>query len=153
MTEVSVERTIAAKAEDIYALVSELTRMGEWSPEATGGRWLKGATGPKVGAKFLGENASDGRSWKTLATVTEAQVAQRFAFRVTAHGLKVADWSYDIADQGNGHCQVIEHWVDRRGAFVMLVSRFLTGVTDRRSLNAKNMEATLAAIEASLSAA
>ncbi len=152
MTEVSVERTIAAKPEDIYALVSALTRMGEWSPEATGGTWLKPSTGPEVGAKFLGENSTGGQRWKTLATVTEAQVGKRFVFRISAHGLKISDWSYEIVDQGDGHCKVIEHWVDRRNPMMRLGSRLLTKVGDRKSFNAKNMEATLAAIEASLSA-
>jgi uncharacterized protein YndB with AHSA1/START domain len=49
---VSVERTIAASPDALWKMVSDVTRMGEWSPENTGGEWLKGATGPAVGAKF-----------------------------------------------------------------------------------------------------
>ncbi len=36
--------TIAAAPERVWALVTDITRMGEWSPESTGGRWTRGAT-------------------------------------------------------------------------------------------------------------
>ena len=49
---VEVTKVIAATPERVYELVSDLPRMGEWSPENTGGSWIKGATGPAVGAKF-----------------------------------------------------------------------------------------------------
>ena len=42
----AVSRDIDAPAHDVFALVSDLTRMGEWSPENSGGTWIKGSTGP-----------------------------------------------------------------------------------------------------------
>ena len=54
MDEVSLH--IAAPAEQLYDMVSDIARMGDWSPENTGGRWLGKATGPALGAKFLGWN-------------------------------------------------------------------------------------------------
>ena len=65
--EVSV--TIAAPAERLYDLISDLPRMGEWSPENCGGKWVKGATGPVVGARFRGHNRKGWRRWTTLVTV------------------------------------------------------------------------------------
>ena len=44
------ERTVQAPPERVWELVSDITRAGEWSPEATGGRWRGDATGPAVGA-------------------------------------------------------------------------------------------------------
>ena len=43
--QVSVTREIDASAETVWAMVSDVTRMGEWSPETDGGAWLGGATG------------------------------------------------------------------------------------------------------------
>jgi len=43
---IEVERTIAATPQRLYELVSDLQRMGEWSPENCGGRWVRGASGP-----------------------------------------------------------------------------------------------------------
>ena len=49
-------RDIAAPAEKVWILVTDLPRMGEWSPENAGGKWVKGATGPALGAVFKGTN-------------------------------------------------------------------------------------------------
>lgn len=46
MADVTVTREIAAPPEQVWDLVSDMTRMGEWSPEAPGGKWLGGASGP-----------------------------------------------------------------------------------------------------------
>ena len=48
--QVSVTQEIGAPAEQVWAMVSDVTRMGEWSPESEGAAWLGGATGPQPGA-------------------------------------------------------------------------------------------------------
>ena len=62
---VSVSREVAAPPEEVWALVSDLTRMGEWSPEARGGRWAGGTDGPSVGAVFKGRNRNGRYRWRT----------------------------------------------------------------------------------------
>ncbi len=47
---------IRAPADQLWSLVSDVTRAGEWSPENIGGSWLDGATAPVVGARFRGTN-------------------------------------------------------------------------------------------------
>jgi hypothetical protein len=47
---------IDAKPAELYDLVTDVTRMGEWSPECVRCVWLDGATGPAVGARFRGSN-------------------------------------------------------------------------------------------------
>jgi len=54
---------VSAPAEALWALVTDVTRTGEWSPEATGGAWIDGATGPAVGARFKGTNRG-GPIWR-----------------------------------------------------------------------------------------
>ena len=93
---IEVERTIAAAPQHLYELVSDLTRMGEWSPENRGGRWVGGATGPVVGARFRGRNRIRWRRWSTTCTVTEATPGEAFAFRVKAGPLDVAEWSFRL---------------------------------------------------------
>jgi uncharacterized protein YndB with AHSA1/START domain len=60
---VVVSKEVNASPETVFAMVSDLTRMGEWSPENQGGQWVKGATGPAVGAQFKGRNSNDGQSF------------------------------------------------------------------------------------------
>jgi len=89
--QVSVSREIAAPAERLYDMVSDVTRMGEWSPETQAGEWLGGATGATPGAKFRATNRVGKRSWKTVATVVDAEPGRRFSFVVTAGPLKAAE--------------------------------------------------------------
>src|SRR5678815_3766100 len=44
MTVVSSSIEIDAPPNDVYALLSDVTRTGEWSPECVRCRWLDGAT-------------------------------------------------------------------------------------------------------------
>src|SRR5438445_1749111 len=60
--EASIE--IQASPEAIYDLVSDLPRMGEWSPENIGGEWQGGGSG-QVGDRFIGHNRAGERTWWT----------------------------------------------------------------------------------------
>ena len=123
---VSVSRDVAASPEVVFALVSDLTRMGEWSPENTGGRWAKGATGPAVGATFKGTNANGRRKWTTDVTVTRCEPGVAFAFDVDAGPLAVANWAYTI-EPTEGGCRVTETWVNRSGWLVRTTGSWLSG--------------------------
>src|SRR4051812_33266481 len=96
MPDLEIATSVAAPPERVYALISDITRMGEWSPEATGGHWQRGANGPAVGARFRGTNRKGWRRWSTVNTVTAAEPGRQFAFRTTFGPLKVADWGYRI---------------------------------------------------------
>ena len=58
--------------EQVYALVADVARMGEWSPETIRAEWVGGATGPVVGARFRGHNKRKA-GWKTTCTITAAE--------------------------------------------------------------------------------
>ena len=45
-------------ASEVFSAISDITRMGEWSPECTAGRWIEPATGPAEGAVFEGDNVA-----------------------------------------------------------------------------------------------
>src|SRR3546814_20760910 len=57
----SVTVRIAAPPERIYAIVTDIENMGRLSPECTGGRWLAGATGPRVGARLDRKSVVEGK--------------------------------------------------------------------------------------------
>jgi uncharacterized protein YndB with AHSA1/START domain len=143
MTEqVRVTREIAAPAEQVWAMVSDVTRMGEWSPENVGGTWLGSTTGPQSGAKFRGTNHIGKRKWKTVATVVDAEPGRRFSFRVATMGLKVAEWGYTFEPTATG-CRVTETWIEQRASLFKPVARLVTGVADRATHNRAGMEKTL----------
>lgn len=97
---VSAEVWIRADADTVWDLVTALERMGEWSPENEGGVWLEG--GPTVGGRFEGLNSLRGRSWTTLATVTEADRPRRFGWVVNDVDDPAASWSFDLIEEDGG---------------------------------------------------
>jgi uncharacterized protein YndB with AHSA1/START domain len=140
---VSVSRAVDAPADEVWAMVSDITRMGEWSPENVGGQWIGGATGPAVGAKFRGKNQKGWRRWSTTAEVVECEPGRAFAFDVTSvAGMKVARWGYRFEPAGGG-CTVEERWEDHRAGFMKQLGRLATGVPDRAAYNRDGMQATL----------
>ena len=139
---VSVTREIAASPERVWAMVTDLPRMGEWSPENQGGVWTGGAAGPAVGARFKGKNRNGRRSWSTSVKVTVCDSPRTFSFALMALGKNWCDWVYDIEPTATG-CAVTHSWVDHRGKFAGVIGGVISGVPDRATHNRGNMEVTL----------
>lgn len=139
---VEVRRQMSAAPDAVYRLVSDVTRMGEWSPETTSCRWLAGAVGPSVGARFRGANQSGRHRWSTTCTVVDAEAGRRFGFDVHAGPVAIARWTYEIEPDGDG-CTVTEIWTDRRASWMRRLGTMLTGVGDRATHNQRTMETTL----------
>jgi ligand-binding SRPBCC domain-containing protein len=137
---------IAAPAELVWGLVSDLPAMGRFSPENTGGRWKRGG-GPAVGAVFRGTNAQGRRRWSTRCTVTRCDPGSAFAFTVRAAGLPVAEWSYVLAPTARG-CALTETWQDRRGRLITRLGAVTTGVQDRAAFTSNSIERTLNGVKA-----
>jgi hypothetical protein len=140
--QVQVSRDVRAGADQVWAMVSDITRMGEWSPESVGGKWVGGATGPETGARFRGDNRHGSKSWSTAAKVVEAAPGTVFAFDVTAAGFKVANWRYTF-EPIEGGCRVTETWTDQRGRVAKALGKPVSGVAERAAHNRAGMEATL----------
>lgn len=138
--------TIDAAPERVWELVTDITRMGEWSPESTGGRWTGGATGPAVGARFTGSNARGIVRWRTHCRVVECERPSRFAFTVAENGMT---WGWRLEAQGTG--TTLTQWRERTTPTNVLVRALVaTGVLgkDRETLMVDGMHRTLARLKA-----
>lgn len=138
---------IAASPELVYRLVSDVPGQGRWAAEIEKCRWIGGASGPAVGARFRGVNQHGSRRWATACVVTEAEPGRRFGFRVHVMGVPSALWRYEIEPAGAG-CRVTES--TRRLAprlATATVNRLFLGIRDRDEHNQRNIEATLAALK------
>lgn len=145
-THAEAVETINADAEAVYDIVTDLPNMGKLSPENTGGKWVGGATGPTVGARFRGNNKAGWRRWSTSVKVIDAERGKLFAFHVTAGPFAVADWCYEFEADGDG-TKVTEKWDDRRPGWMKALSGPVMGVEDRGGHNEGNMQATLRALK------
>jgi hypothetical protein len=90
--EVSVSRVIGAPAETVYDLVSDVTAMGDYSPENTGAVWLGGATGPRSAPASRAPTGSVRCDGRPSPPITAADRGRLFAFEVP--GRARATWTY-----------------------------------------------------------
>ena len=93
-----VSLRIEAPPERVYDIVTDIAQMGRLSPECTGGRWLDGATGPAVGARFKGSNKRGWARWSTTNEVVEADPGRAFSFETKDSGYR---WTYRLAAEGD----------------------------------------------------
>jgi uncharacterized protein YndB with AHSA1/START domain len=101
----SVTVHMAAPPDRVWSLLSDVTRIGSYSPETFEAQWIEGATGPAVGARFRGHVKRNGRGpvYWTSCTVTECEPGRTFAFGVGAVGKPPLNvWRYDIVLAGDG---------------------------------------------------
>lgn len=113
MISVEATRHIAATPDRIYEFISDLPRMGEWSPENTGGRWVT-SDGPIVGAAFKGTNRHKWIRWTTDVKITAADPGKHLEFVVSFGPLKnLVTWGYRLEADDAG-TQVNEYRHDHR---------------------------------------
>jgi uncharacterized protein YndB with AHSA1/START domain len=105
--------TIAADPERTWALVGDLARSPEWSPECTGGEWVAGRPAT-VGSVFRGENHRDTEvvAWAPVVRghwTTEMEVVEAERLRTMSWAMRTKDgqaqdsvWSFDLEPAENG---------------------------------------------------
>ncbi len=141
----SVGLYMDARPEDVYALVADVTRTPEFSPEILECTWLDGATGPAVGARFKARNKVPNRpAWNNKPVVTVADPGLEFAFARTELFAGTVEWRYRFEPDGEGTTVTESYRVTRK---LSPVGWFVIGVLfarkDRRADLHAGMEETL----------
>jgi hypothetical protein len=150
-----VSAVVAARPEDVYALVADVTRMPEFSPEVVSCRWLGDVTGPAVGARFEAVNASQvGKRWKNRPVVTVAEPGREFAFSRSEAFAGTITWRYRFEPEGEGTRVVESYEVERPVSRLgwLVIERIFKGGNRREALRA-GMRTTLDRIRATAESA
>jgi uncharacterized protein YndB with AHSA1/START domain len=100
----SVTIHMDAPPEQIWDLVSDVTKIGRYSPETFEAEWLDGATGPAVGARFRGHVKRNGIGpiYWTSCTVQECEPGRVFTFGVGPPDKALSVWGYRLEPSGDG---------------------------------------------------
>ncbi len=148
-----VSREIAASPETVWSVVSDITRMGDWSTETFRCEWDEGQE-PGLGATFSGHNRYGDVEWSNQATITEWAPSERLTWEIYLEG-RMAEkfgtgpmtrWGFVIEPSGEG-TRLVQVTEDMRpDALKELGAKFLPEIADRVKRNYETMEATLSAI-------
>lgn len=146
----SASIVINRPAVDVFSVLEDITRMGEWSPECTGGRWVAPATGPGLGVKFEGDNVAKVgpltlKKWTTTSEITEYVPGKVLEFIAEGY----TTWRYEISER-DGATSVTESYSHKPYEGWQ---KLVYGTLARRDASmVKGMEQTLARIKAALEA-
>ena len=104
-TDGQVTEHIDASAEELYDLVADVTRIGEFSPECRQAEWIGGGPPAAPGARFRGRNAASRLlRWARVCEVVTAEPAREFSFRTITTVLRPDStvWTYRFEAAGDG---------------------------------------------------
>jgi ligand-binding SRPBCC domain-containing protein len=138
----SVSLWIDAPPERVWEIVSDVTRIGELSPETFEAEWTHGATGPAVGARFRGHVRRNGVGpvYWTPCTVTTCVPEEDFGFGVYAGRTPINNWRYQLRAERGGTTITESFRLESRG----LTRVYWTLLGWHRSrANRRGMQATL----------
>lgn len=103
-----VEAEVAATSEQVWAVLTDVTRIGEWSHECRTAQWLDGAGRAAVGARFRGANKARFARWSKPCTITELEAPHRLVYR-TNGGLMgdATEWTFSLEATEPG-CRIVQ---------------------------------------------
>src|ERR1700688_880699 len=146
LTQGSEHIVINATPDHVYAMVADLPRMGEWSPECQRVEWEGGATGPAEGAKFVGHNRTGPRQlirWSRHGRVLVADPGREFTFVTEEGGRESTEWRYRFEPVDGGTLvteSYVVHWLP-------VWARIVDGPLNRRRELHENLRHTLAQLK------
>jgi uncharacterized protein YndB with AHSA1/START domain len=140
--DLEVSRDIVASPSIVFAALTDVTRMGEWSPETYLAEWNEGCDGAALGAKYTGHNRNGDKEWSIEAEIVDFVANERFFFDCNSRGFVFSKWGYTIEATDSG-CRVTEYWQDLRPAEALEYSKSVSGVEDRAAHNRAGMVTTL----------
>ena len=147
----SVSRDIAVDPMTVWNTITDITRMGEWSPECYSCEWQEGFDGPAVGARFDGHNRNGDKEWHTHAEIDRCEPGVAFHFKamIGRRDFHFANWRYDF-EAIEGGTRVTESWDDLRPDAALEQSKSVSGVEDRGARNQETASTTLERLAATL---
>jgi ligand-binding SRPBCC domain-containing protein len=145
-----VSAHVDAPPEAVYAVVADVTRTPELSPEILECTWLDGATGPAVGARFKARNKVPNRpAWHNKPIVTVVDPGREFAFARTEPFGGTVEWRYRFEPDGDGTLVTESYEVTKpMGRVGWFIIGTLFARKDRRSDLRAGMEQTLERLRA-----
>jgi hypothetical protein len=100
----SVETTTDATPEQVWTVVADVTRIGEWSHECRAASWIDGSTTASRGARFSGVNRQGRTRWSRVNEIVAADAPTEIVWRTvpTRWFRDSTEWRIRLVPDGDG---------------------------------------------------
>jgi uncharacterized protein YndB with AHSA1/START domain len=95
----TAEALLTAPIEAVWSVLTDPTRVGEWSSECRTGRWLDGASQPVVGARFVGRSRVRWIGWSRACQILLVTSPQKYVFETISRSSSTR-WTYQLERVG-----------------------------------------------------
>lgn len=116
-----VTAVLPAPPQQVWELLTDLPRMGEWSPECVGCVWDDASAPLRVGRGFVGHNRWGPLRWSTHGEIEVCEEPRSLVYLTRLRGRAMTRWRYRIepADGGSRITEAYES-VDTPRLFIVL---------------------------------
>ena len=127
----SVAVTVDADIDEVWDVVRDVTRVGEWSHECVGAAWLGDSTSATPGARFRGRNRAGMFHWGRVCEIVSA-VPYELTWRTVPSTLypDSSEWRVTL-NEGDGGTTISQHFRVIRAPKVLSVLYALVIPTHR----------------------
>jgi uncharacterized protein YndB with AHSA1/START domain len=103
------EATTTASPEAVWRVLSDPSRIGEWSHETRDGTWLDGATEARPGARFRARNRAGRATWHRVSEIVAADAPRELTWRTvpTAFYRDSTEWRITL-EPVNGGTRIVQ---------------------------------------------
>lgn len=98
----------AASPAEVYALISDVSKMPKWSPNLVRAKYDTGHR-PTIGSWFSGRNKANGIEWDTRLKIVSADPGTCFAWSAISGESEFVTWRYTFRSENCG-TTIEESW-------------------------------------------
>lgn len=130
-----VEVVVDASVRQVWDVVSDVTRIGEWSHECHTAQWLGGADGPSPGVRFRGRNRAGWARWGRTCEILSVDPPSQIVWR-TVPTLLFPDstqWRIELEPAGDGRTLIRQSFAVLRAPWLLdrIYARLIPAHQDR----------------------
>lgn len=100
----AIEVVVDAAPPQVWSVLADVTRTGEWSHEAQANEWLDGATTAAPGVRFRGRNRQGRNRWSRTCRVLHVDQGRSIAWQTIPTRIHPDSsvWTFELVPAGAG---------------------------------------------------